>query len=124
MQHRLFNGQCWTNNLKVGDDVAIPDSDILLFSKIVSISYTPYQGFVYDFDEEHHNYVANNILCFHNTCVSSAVVENFKSEEVGGKPRGPAHWCLLKVKPLKKLTPMILQRCVQKTYTQQNLQVN
>lgn len=62
----------------------------LLYPKIKSIRLEPYEGWVYDFEiATYHNYVAENIIC-HNTCLTSAIVENFKLSTVGGAPRQPA----------------------------------
>lgn len=62
----------------------------LLYPKIKSLKVEPYEGWVYDFEiAKYHNYIAENILC-HNTCLSSAIVENFKKSTVGGAPREPA----------------------------------
>lgn len=116
-KHKLFNGKIWFNNFRIGDDIAIPDKDVLLFSRIKKLDNIPYQGYVYDFEvEEHHNYVANNILC-HNTCVSSAVVENFKSEEVSGKPHKPA-LVFVKSKALEKTYANDISKiCTKDVYT-------
>jgi len=116
-KHHLFNGVFWTNNFKVGDDIAIPDKDIILFSRITKINFVNYIGWVYDFEiEEHHNYIANNILC-HNTCVSSAVVENFKNEEVNGKPHKPA-LVFVKSKALEKIYANDISKiCTKEVYT-------
>lgn len=96
--HKLRNHLTkeWTTDFHVGDYISAP-----LFtkyqlvgssskSKIKSLTEIIYNGYVYDFEvEEHHNYVANGILC-HNTCVSSAIAEAIKNTPYGDKPRKPA----------------------------------
>ena len=91
LQHHLYSRlQGWTTEFELGMDIGVPRGDNLHYAKIKSINIVRYKGFVYDMEVSvHHNYVANGILC-HNSCTSSAVVENFKNIEVGGKRRKPA----------------------------------
>ena len=88
-QHHLFDGSEWTKNFELGGIICVPSSDGLVKMQIVSLTDIEYEGFVYDFEiEDHHNYVANGILC-HNTCIGSAIAENFKNTQYGGKQRKP-----------------------------------
>jgi len=71
--HKLLTSKGWTNELNVGDYVCVPaklvrDGKIGVdYCRIKGIEAIQYNGWVYDFEvEQHHNYVANNILC-HNT---------------------------------------------------------
>ena len=76
--HKLYNGIIWTNDLKIGDNIAIHENNKLSYSKIKSIENVYYSGYVYDLEvNEYHNFVSNNILC-HNTCVGVAIGEKFK----------------------------------------------
>lgn len=68
----------WSNDFSVSDEVAIKDNNTIKWCKIVNIETEFYDDYVYDFEvDEHHNYVANNIIC-HNTCVGVAIAEKFK----------------------------------------------
>ena len=61
-------------------------SQEISFSKIESIEDVDYEGWVYDFEvEEHHNFVANNIIC-HNTVQFIAFLLHLKEEEALEKP--------------------------------------
>ena len=56
------------------------------YCKIQSIEDIDYQGWVYDFEvEEHHNFIANNIIC-HNTVQFIAFLLHLKEEEALEKP--------------------------------------
>ena len=130
--HKLFNGEEWINNFKIGDDIAIPNEKYEVFrnlfkenslvpdmwskididySKIISIDKKIYRGCVYDLEiNKVHNYVANNILC-HNTCTSSLIVENFKSSLVDGKPREPAIVIVPNTKIVRLYRKEVMDRC-------------
>lgn len=88
----------WTTEYEVGDlalcctDYSTPPT--LATEKIVSISELQYNGWVYDLEiHGTHNYFAEGVAC-HNTCVSSAIVENFKDilrkGQTGKRPIPPA----------------------------------
>lgn len=87
--HKLLTTNGFTNNLNIGDYVAIPkkseinefysnESDIT-YVKIIKINEFDYDDYVYDLEiETTHNFIANNIVC-HNTCVGVAIAEKFKT---------------------------------------------
>ncbi len=53
----------------------------ILYSKIENIEEIDYEGWVYDFEvEEHHNFVANNIIC-HNTVQFIAFLLHLQEQE-------------------------------------------
>ncbi len=53
----------------------------VFYSPITSIEEIDYQGWVYDFEvQQHHNFVANNIIC-HNTIQMIAFLLNLRKEE-------------------------------------------
>lgn len=66
--HKLLTNKGWTNNLHVGDYVCVPAKLMgKHYCKIKAIEDVQHNGWVYDLEvENHHNFVANNILC-HNT---------------------------------------------------------
>ena len=87
--HKLLTDKGWTNDLQIGDYVCVPaklvwngsPEDLMVarqqlqhlvqqevyYCRIKEIETVHHDGWVYDFEvEEHHNFVANNILC-HNT---------------------------------------------------------
>ena len=56
------------------------------YCKIQSIEDIDYQGWVYDFEvEEHHNFIANNIIC-HNTVQFIAFLLHLQEQEALEKP--------------------------------------
>ena len=58
----------------------------VFYCQIEDIEEIDYQGWVYDFEvSEHHNFVANNILC-HNTIQTLAFLLHLKEEEALAKP--------------------------------------
>lgn len=58
----------------------------VFYCKIESIEDVEYEGWVYDFEvSEHHNFVANNILC-HNTIQFIAFLLHLKEQETLEKP--------------------------------------
>ncbi len=58
----------------------------VFFCKIESIEDIDYEGWVYDFEvAEHHNFVANNIIC-HNTIQFIAFLLHLKEQEILEKP--------------------------------------
>ncbi|AFZ12281.1 helicase domain protein [Crinalium epipsammum PCC 9333] len=58
----------------------------VFYCQIDEIEEIDYQGWVYDFEvSEHHNFVANNILC-HNTIQTLAFLLHLKEEEALAKP--------------------------------------
>jgi SNF2 family DNA or RNA helicase/intein/homing endonuclease len=58
----------------------------VFFCKIESIEDIDYEGWVYDFEvAEHHNFVANNIIC-HNTIQFIAFLLHLKEQETLEKP--------------------------------------
>lgn len=76
--HKLLTTDGWTNKLLIGSVIAIPSNNSISFVKIISITHYHYAGYVYDLEvANHHNYVANNILC-HNTCAAISIAERFK----------------------------------------------
>jgi hypothetical protein len=85
--HHLYNGEKWTNNFDIGENITCVESSGIVLSCIDKIEYIEYKGWVYDFQiEKIHNYIANDIIC-HNTCSSSFVAEGLKNTLVNGKPR-------------------------------------
>ena len=61
-------------------------SSDVTYSKIESIEHVDYEGWVYDFEvEEHHNFVANNIIC-HNTVQFIAFLLHLQEQETLEKP--------------------------------------
>lgn len=85
--HKLYiykNIPTWTTEFQKGDFVIL---DGLVKSKITKIISYKYSGFVYDFEvSQHHNYIANGIVC-HNTCLLSAIIEASKNSQIGGVNR-------------------------------------
>lgn len=117
-QHRLFDGKNWVNKFKKGDAICIPSSDVnnLVCTRIKKIEIIPYEGFVYDFEvEEHHNYVANGILC-HNSCVISAIAEMNKNTIYDGKPRKPVLILVKNEELIRNLMNEISQVCTKDVY--------
>jgi len=58
----------------------------VFFCKVEHVEEAPYEGWVYDFEvDEHHNFVANNILC-HNTIQTLALLSRDQEQ---GQLRGP-----------------------------------
>lgn len=75
---KKFDNTFWHNHFNIDDEIAVKNDSTIKWVRIVNISYFHYDDYVYDFEvEEHHNYVANNIVC-HNTCVGVAIAEKFK----------------------------------------------
>jgi len=73
--HKLFVNNYWSNKFKINDYVKSYDSE-----KIISnIEYILINDYVYDFETEEHNYIANGILC-HNTAGGISVAELFKPQ--------------------------------------------
>lgn len=71
--HKLLTNRGWTNDFHTGDYVGVStklasdDKVGVRYCRIKEIENIEYDGWVYDFEvDQHHNYVANNILC-HNT---------------------------------------------------------
>lgn len=88
----------------------------LLYTRIKKIEIIPYKGFVYDFEvEEHHNYVANGILC-HNSCVISAIAEMNKNTIYDGKPRKPVLILVKNEELIRNLMNEISQVCTKDVY--------
>lgn len=77
--HKLYKENIgWTNELQVGDKIAITNPQIS-YGEISSINYFTYNGYVYDLEiPVYHNYVVEDILS-HNTCVGVTIAEKFKS---------------------------------------------
>ena len=78
-----------TTPLPQNSNIALKEKPIskeISYSKIESIEDVDYQGWVYDFEvEEHHNFVANNIIC-HNTVQFIAFLLHLKEESALEKP--------------------------------------
>lgn len=80
LRHKLLTSEGWSNTLAVGDYVCTAPSGPSLTEvaqqKIISLDLFDYEGWVYDLEvEEHHNFVANGILC-HNTVQTLAFLES------------------------------------------------
>ncbi|MBV6625253.1 MAG: DEAD/DEAH box helicase [Rivularia sp. (in: Bacteria)] len=114
-RHKLLTNKGWTNQLKIGESVAIPTNKLsanlrenlreplrfktntalkekpkiskeIFYCQIESIEEINYQGWVYDFEvEKHHNFVANNIIC-HNTVQFIAFLLHLQEEAALEKP--------------------------------------
>ncbi|AYV79674.1 MAG: SNF2-like helicase, partial [Faunusvirus sp.] len=78
-KHKILTHAGWTNNYKIGDEIAVKIDYKIEWMKIVDIEHYKYTGYVYDLEiPKHHNYIANDIIT-HNTCAAIAVAEKFKS---------------------------------------------
>jgi len=93
-RHKLYTENGWTNDFSKSKYVLVPrklisknessevnnfQNDDFKFVKIISITGTDYDGFVYDLEiEEYHNFVAEHALVS-NTCAAIAIAEKFKS---------------------------------------------
>jgi hypothetical protein len=76
--HKLLNGNNWTKELKIGDNIAVYDNKKINYSEICKIEKIYFKGFVYDLEVDiYHNFISNNIFC-HNTCAGIAIGEKFK----------------------------------------------
>lgn len=115
--HRLYDGIRWTNIFDIGDSITTFSSlSKFSSSKIETIEYISYEGWVYDFEISiHHNYIANDILC-HNTCSSALVAENFKQTLVDGKPRKRALILVKNIDLLRNFEEDISKVCTKDIY--------
>jgi hypothetical protein len=78
MIHKFLTLDGWKSNIVEGDFIYTFDKKIV-YKQVASVIYKYKEGYVYDLEiEQHHNYVANNMVC-HNTCASIAIAEKFKS---------------------------------------------
>ena len=89
--HKLYDGARWTSAYQEGDWVTgMNDQHDVVARQILSISVEDYTGWVYDLEiQPFHNFVANGVVA-HNTCVGSAIQENFTGLTVDGQPHPPA----------------------------------
>lgn len=80
--HKLYTKNGWTNELNIGDKIGVVvDHDNVDFVEIKSISMEQYDDYVYDLEIENtHNYVIENGIICHNTCVGVSLVEQFKEQ--------------------------------------------
>lgn len=78
--HHLLTENGWSNDFKSNSMISVPNDQLTQIDLvgIKNIKMEDYEGFVYDLEvEEHHNYVANGILC-HNTCAGVTIAEGLK----------------------------------------------